>query len=362
MPRRSAALLVYRRGGEDGLEVLIGHMGGPFWARKQARAWSIPKGEYDGAEAPLAAARREFEEEIGSACPRRARGGPGRAAPAGREGHRDVRGRRRPGPVRLPEQHVHDGVAPRIRAGQGVPRAGPRRVDEPRAGPRRCWSRARSRSWARCARTWGPDREALIRGGRCSAPPARTGRPPGPADSTGAASPAGRRCSPGWFTSNQTRPRMCWLCTPLNRSWTLANWLASAGLTAVSDRRIGLPVMACTWLMVDPNTLGERVPPRDVVAVDTDPGHIVGPRPPGADRLGSRRSCALTVQSQVTLSAPSARNTVTMCRQAATKVAAGVCRIAPRVPGAVHLVPEADHHRVTEVADTVGVRLQVGVL
>jgi predicted NUDIX family NTP pyrophosphohydrolase len=72
VPRRSAALLVYRRGGEDGLEVLIGHMGGPFWARKQARAWSIPKGEYDGAEAPLAAARREFEEEIGSPAP----GGP----------------------------------------------------------------------------------------------------------------------------------------------------------------------------------------------------------------------------------------------------------------------------------------------
>jgi predicted NUDIX family NTP pyrophosphohydrolase len=69
VPRRSAALLVYRRGGEDGLEVLIGHMGGPFWARKQARAWSIPKGEYDGAEAPLAAARREFEEEIGSPAP-----------------------------------------------------------------------------------------------------------------------------------------------------------------------------------------------------------------------------------------------------------------------------------------------------
>jgi predicted NUDIX family NTP pyrophosphohydrolase len=69
VPRRSAALLVYRRAGEDGLEVLIGHMGGPFWARKQARAWSIPKGEYDGAEAPLAAARREFEEEIGSPAP-----------------------------------------------------------------------------------------------------------------------------------------------------------------------------------------------------------------------------------------------------------------------------------------------------
>jgi predicted NUDIX family NTP pyrophosphohydrolase len=44
-------------------------MGGPFWARKDARAWSIPKGEYDSTEDPLAAARREFEEEIGSPAP-----------------------------------------------------------------------------------------------------------------------------------------------------------------------------------------------------------------------------------------------------------------------------------------------------
>ena len=69
MPKRSAALLVYRQGGEDGLEVLVAHMGGPFWSRKDARAWSIPKGEYDDAEEPLAAARREFEEEIGSPAP-----------------------------------------------------------------------------------------------------------------------------------------------------------------------------------------------------------------------------------------------------------------------------------------------------
>ena len=69
MPKRSAALLVYRRRGEDGLEVLLGHIGGPFWARKDARAWSIPKGEYEAAEDPLAAARREFEEETGSPAP-----------------------------------------------------------------------------------------------------------------------------------------------------------------------------------------------------------------------------------------------------------------------------------------------------
>jgi predicted NUDIX family NTP pyrophosphohydrolase len=67
--KRSAGLLVYRLGADSGLEVLIAHMGGPFWAKKDDRAWSIPKGEYEGGEDPLAAARREFEEEMGSPAP-----------------------------------------------------------------------------------------------------------------------------------------------------------------------------------------------------------------------------------------------------------------------------------------------------
>ena len=66
--RRSAGLLVYRRSGGDP-EVLLGHMGGPFWARKQARAWSVPKGEHDAAEPALDAARREFTEETGLPVP-----------------------------------------------------------------------------------------------------------------------------------------------------------------------------------------------------------------------------------------------------------------------------------------------------
>lgn len=66
MPKRSAALLLYRLGEDSVLEVLVGHMGGPFWARKNARAWSIPKGEYEDGEDSLSAARREFEEEMGS--------------------------------------------------------------------------------------------------------------------------------------------------------------------------------------------------------------------------------------------------------------------------------------------------------
>ena len=71
-PKLSAGLLLYRRVTRDDemvLEVLLAHMGGPFWARKDSGAWSIPKGEYAPGEAPFAAAKREFEEEMGSAPP-----------------------------------------------------------------------------------------------------------------------------------------------------------------------------------------------------------------------------------------------------------------------------------------------------
>jgi predicted NUDIX family NTP pyrophosphohydrolase len=66
--RRSAGILLHRRRG-DQLEVLLVHPGGPLWARRDEGAWSIPKGEYDEVQEPLAAARREFEEELGSAPP-----------------------------------------------------------------------------------------------------------------------------------------------------------------------------------------------------------------------------------------------------------------------------------------------------
>jgi predicted NUDIX family NTP pyrophosphohydrolase len=65
MAKKSAGLLLYRQG-TDGLEVLLVHPGGPFWARKDAGAWSIPKGELADGEDPLAAAEREFEEETGA--------------------------------------------------------------------------------------------------------------------------------------------------------------------------------------------------------------------------------------------------------------------------------------------------------
>jgi predicted NUDIX family NTP pyrophosphohydrolase len=64
MPKRSAGLLLYRsRGG--GTEVLLVHPGGPFWAKRDLGAWSIPKGEIDPDEEPIRAALREFAEETG---------------------------------------------------------------------------------------------------------------------------------------------------------------------------------------------------------------------------------------------------------------------------------------------------------
>lgn len=64
MPKHSAGLLLFRRAGPK-IEVLLVHPGGPFWAKKDAGAWSIPKGEYAAGEDPRAAAVREFQEETG---------------------------------------------------------------------------------------------------------------------------------------------------------------------------------------------------------------------------------------------------------------------------------------------------------
>jgi predicted NUDIX family NTP pyrophosphohydrolase len=68
MPKQSAGLLLCRPG-SDGPEVLLVHPGGPFWARKDQGAWSIPKGEYEAGEDPRAGAAREFEEELGAPLP-----------------------------------------------------------------------------------------------------------------------------------------------------------------------------------------------------------------------------------------------------------------------------------------------------
>lgn len=66
--KTSAGLLLFRRRG-DTVEVLIGHMGGPFWARKDDGAWSIPKGEVEDGDDDLTTALREFEEEFGHPPP-----------------------------------------------------------------------------------------------------------------------------------------------------------------------------------------------------------------------------------------------------------------------------------------------------
>jgi predicted NUDIX family NTP pyrophosphohydrolase len=66
--KHSAGLLLFRRT-DNGLEVLLGHMGGPFFAKKDAGAWMVPKGEYEPDEPAWEAARREFQEELGLAPP-----------------------------------------------------------------------------------------------------------------------------------------------------------------------------------------------------------------------------------------------------------------------------------------------------
>lgn len=64
MPKRSAGLLMYRTC-NGSLELFLVHPGGPYWAKKDDGAWSIPKGEYPAGEDPLEAAKREFREETG---------------------------------------------------------------------------------------------------------------------------------------------------------------------------------------------------------------------------------------------------------------------------------------------------------
>ena len=66
--KRSAGIVLFRRRSRT-LEVLLGHMGGPYWTGKDVGAWTIPKGEIEPGEEPLAVARREFEEEIGIPLP-----------------------------------------------------------------------------------------------------------------------------------------------------------------------------------------------------------------------------------------------------------------------------------------------------
>jgi predicted NUDIX family NTP pyrophosphohydrolase len=65
VPKRSAGILLHRSTPEGGVDVLLVHPGGPFWAERDDAAWSIPKGEYTDEEDPYSVARREFCEELG---------------------------------------------------------------------------------------------------------------------------------------------------------------------------------------------------------------------------------------------------------------------------------------------------------
>ena len=65
MPKRSAGILLFRKG-REGVEVLLAHPGGPYWANKDKGVWSIPKGEFGDGEDAQAAAKRELEEETGA--------------------------------------------------------------------------------------------------------------------------------------------------------------------------------------------------------------------------------------------------------------------------------------------------------
>lgn len=69
MPKLSAGIMLYRIVGSGSLEIFLVHPGGPFWAKKDMGAWSIPKGEYDEGEEGLATAKREFKEETGFDLP-----------------------------------------------------------------------------------------------------------------------------------------------------------------------------------------------------------------------------------------------------------------------------------------------------
>jgi predicted NUDIX family NTP pyrophosphohydrolase len=67
--KTSAGILLFRCGEGGGIELLLVHPGGPFWAKKEGGAWSVPKGEYEEGEEPLACALRELAEELGPAAP-----------------------------------------------------------------------------------------------------------------------------------------------------------------------------------------------------------------------------------------------------------------------------------------------------
>ena len=143
-----------------GLEVLLGHPGGPAFRARDHGHWSVPKGEVEGDEALEAVARREFEEETGHAVPDRPDALARRHDPEGRQAGRRLGGGGRPRPAHGREQHVRDGVAAPIRASRAPTR---RSIGSPgsRRTRRACGSRtprpSSSTAW-RCCSTTGHSR------------------------------------------------------------------------------------------------------------------------------------------------------------------------------------------------------------
>ena len=135
MTKLSAGILLYR-GLPPALELLLVHPGGPFWTNKDAGAWSIPKGEYAAGEDPLAAARREFAEELGSPPTAWRIRGPRRTQTAEPEDHLGLRGARRLRSCELAIEPLRAGMAAEERATAILSRGRSRPVVHARRGER----------------------------------------------------------------------------------------------------------------------------------------------------------------------------------------------------------------------------------
>ena len=132
--RQSAGLLVFR-GDLPDLEVLLAHPGGPYWSKKDAGAWTIPKGEFLDDEEPLPAAKREFEEEMGSSIDGEFLELEPLRQPSGKMIYAwAVRGDF--DPAAADEQPVRDGMAAEVWATAGVSRSRSGGVVLYRRGPR----------------------------------------------------------------------------------------------------------------------------------------------------------------------------------------------------------------------------------
>ena len=179
-PRLSAGILLYRRrpGSED-VEVALGHPGGPFFARKDDGVWSIPKGLCEpGSDVDqLAAAVREFTEEVGQ--PAAARALPrARLGEAGqRQDRRRMGGRGRPRPGHGPQQHLRAGVAAADRPAADLSRNRPGGVVHHRAGPGQAQPGPGRRFWIACSTRSAPAEADLSRPRR-SGTAARAGDTP----------------------------------------------------------------------------------------------------------------------------------------------------------------------------------------